>query len=156
MPHRQFQIYIPTRNVSPYSDQLHGPAGNPQGHFNINRIPARLLWFQGSLLLNFLTYEILSEIYQKQHQLGLDIWIFSSPSMYYFPSHSILAVWYKTKFGSQNIGYQLWFLFCNILNIFINIFNVGQKMIMWQSIVIEGFPTTVTWALENLEGHQLW
>ena len=27
---------------------------------------------------------------------------------------------------------------------------------MWSSIVIEGFPTNEIWALENLEGYQLW
>ena len=27
-----------------------------------------------------------------------------------------LSVWYKTKCGSQNFGYQLWCLFCNISN----------------------------------------
>ena len=34
------------------------------------------------------------------------------------------TVWYKTKFGSQNFGYQLWCLFCNICNVFKNMFNV--------------------------------
>ena len=65
------------------------------------------------------------------------------------------AVWYKTKFGSQNVGYQLWFLFCNMWNIFTNMFNVGLK-IMWQSIVVEGFPTIAICSFENLEGYQLW
>ena len=27
---------------------------------------------------------------------------------------------------------------------------------MWQSIVIEGFSIAEIWALENLEGYQLW
>ena len=27
-------------------------------------------------------------------------------------------------------------------------------MIMWLSIVVEGFPTTEIWALENLEGYR--
>ena len=34
------------------------------------------------------------------------------------------SVWYKTKFGSQNFGYQLWCHFCNICNVFKNMFNV--------------------------------
>ena len=33
-------------------------------------------------------------------------------------------------------------------------FDVALIM-MWQSIVVVGFPTTETWALENLEGYQL-
>ena len=41
-----------------------------------------------------------------------------------------LSVWYKTKFGSQNFGYQLWCLFGNICNVFKNMFNV-PLMIMW-------------------------
>ena len=41
-----------------------------------------------------------------------------------------LAVWYKTKFGSQNFGYQLWCLFCNTCNVLKNMFNVGL-IIMW-------------------------
>ena len=40
------------------------------------------------------------------------------------------TVWYKTKFGSQNFGYQLWYLFCNINDVFKNMFNVGLIM-MW-------------------------
>ena len=32
-------------------------------------------------------------------------------------THLNLPVWYKTKFGSQNFGYQLWCLFCNISNL---------------------------------------
>ena len=40
------------------------------------------------------------------------------------------AVWYKTKFGSQNFGYQLWCLFCNISNVLKNMFNVGL-ILMW-------------------------
>ena len=34
------------------------------------------------------------------------------------------SVWYKTKFGSQNFSYQLWCLFCNMCNVFKNMFNV--------------------------------
>ena len=34
-------------------------------------------------------------------------------------------------------------------------FNVGLIMI-WQSIVVEGFTIAEIWALENLEGYQLW
>ena len=40
------------------------------------------------------------------------------------------SVRYKTKFGSQNFGYQLWCLFCNISNVLKNMFNVGL-IIMW-------------------------
>ena len=40
------------------------------------------------------------------------------------------SVWYKTKFGCRNFGYQLWCLFCNISNVFKNMFNVGL-IIMW-------------------------
>ena len=40
------------------------------------------------------------------------------------------SVWYKTKFGSQNFGYQLWCLFCNECNVFIDLFNV-PLIIMW-------------------------
>ena len=36
-----------------------------------------------------------------------------------------LSVWYKTKFGSQNFGYQLWCLICNICEVFKNMFNMG-------------------------------
>ena len=39
-------------------------------------------------------------------------------------------------------------LFCNICTVFKNMFNVGL-IIMWSSIVVEGFPTTEIWALEN-------
>ena len=46
-------------------------------------------------------------------------------------------------------------VFCNICNVFKNMFNVGL-IIMWQSIVVEGFPTTEIWTLKNLEGYQLW
>ena len=67
----------------------------------------------------------------------------------------LYTVWYKTKFGSQNFGYQLWCLFCNICNVFKNMFNV-ELIIMWLSIVVVGFSTTEIWALENLEGYQLW
>ena len=42
-------------------------------------------------------------------------------------SNYIWAVWYKTEFGSQNFGYQL---FCNMSNVFENMFNVGL-IIMW-------------------------
>ena len=56
-------------------------------------------------------------------------------------------IWYP-KFG-----YQLWCLLYDICNIFKNIFNVALIM-MWQSIVVVGFPTTELWALENLEGYQ--
>ena len=42
----------------------------------------------------------------------------------------LLSVWYKTKFGSQNFGYQLWCLFCNRCNVFKNMINVGL-IIMW-------------------------
>ena len=45
-------------------------------------------------------------------------------------SRQFLAVWYKTKFGSQNCAYQLWCLFCNICNVFKNMFNV-PLIIMW-------------------------
>ena len=45
--------------------------------------------------------------------------------------------------------------FCNIGNVFKNMFNVGL-IIMWSIIVVEGFPTAEIWALENLEGYQLW
>ena len=41
----------------------------------------------------------------------------------------IWAVWYKTKFGSQNFGCQPCCLFCNISNVFKNMFCVG--LIMW-------------------------
>ena len=34
-------------------------------------------------------------------------------------------------------------------------FNMGQIM-MQQNIKVQGFPTTQIWALENLEGYQLW
>ena len=30
-----------------------------------------------------------------------------------FPIRLFSPVWYKTKVGSQNFGYQLWYLFCN-------------------------------------------
>ena len=70
-------------------------------------------------------------------------------------SYRPLAVWYKTKFGSQNFGYQLLCLFLNICNVFKNMFNLGL-MKMWWSIVVEEFPTTEIWALENLEGYLLW
>ena len=46
-------------------------------------------------------------------------------------------------------------LFLNTCNIFKNMFNVGL-IIMWQSIVVGGFPITEIWALKNLEGYQLW
>ena len=39
-------------------------------------------------------------------------------------------VWYKTKIGSQNFGYQLWCLFCNICNVFKNMFNMSL-IIIW-------------------------
>ena len=42
----------------------------------------------------------------------------------------LLAVWYKTKFGSQNFGYQIWWLFCNTCNVFKNMFNMSL-IIMW-------------------------
>ena len=64
-------------------------------------------------------------------------------------------VGHKTKFGSQNFGYQLWCLYCNIFNVFKTMFNVGL-IIMWSSIIVEGFPTTEIWALENLMCYQLW
>ena len=36
-------------------------------------------------------------------------------------------------------------------------FNVALVLVMMlQSIVVVGFPTTEMWALENLEGYQLW
>ena len=38
---------------------------------------------------------------------------------------SYSTVWYKTKFGSQNFGYQLGCLFCNISNVLKNMFSVG-------------------------------
>ena len=66
-----------------------------------------------------------------------------------------LTVLYKTKFGSQNFGYQRWCLFYNICNVFKYIFNV-PLIIIWLSIVVEGFFTTEIWALEILEGYQLW
>ena len=40
------------------------------------------------------------------------------------------TVWYKTKVGSQNFGYQLWCLFCNICNVFKSMFNV-PLIITW-------------------------
>ena len=40
------------------------------------------------------------------------------------------AVWYKTKFGSQNFGYQIWWLFCNTCNVLKNMFNMSL-IIMW-------------------------
>ena len=46
------------------------------------------------------------------------------------PAGAATTVWYKTKFGSQNFGYQLWCLFCNISNVSKNMFNVGL-IIMW-------------------------
>ena len=41
-----------------------------------------------------------------------------------------LAVWYKTKFGSQNFGYQIWCLLCYIYNVFKNMFHMSL-MIIW-------------------------
>ena len=40
------------------------------------------------------------------------------------------TVWYKTKFGSQNFGYQCWCLFLNICNVFKNMFNVGLMIML--------------------------
>ena len=65
------------------------------------------------------------------------------------------AVWYKTKFGSQILATNFWCLLCNICNVFKNVFNVGL-MIILQSIVVGGFPTTEIRALDNLEVYQLW
>ena len=45
----------------------------------------------------------------------------------------------KTKFGSQNFGYQLWCLFCNISNVLKNMFNVGL-IIMWWKYCDRGIP----------------
>ena len=41
-----------------------------------------------------------------------------------------VAIWYKTKFGSQNFGYQIRCLFCNACNVFKNMFNISL-IIMW-------------------------
>ena len=46
-----------------------------------------------------------------------------------WPSNAC-TVWYKTKFGSQNFGYQIWWLFCNTCNVFKNMFNMSL-IIMW-------------------------
>ena len=43
----------------------------------------------------------------------------------------LYTVWYKTKLGSQNFGYQLWCIFCNICNVFKNMFNVE---LIWHGI----------------------
>ena len=48
----------------------------------------------------------------------------------------------------------LFFFLYDICNVFKNMFDVALIM-MWQSIVVMGFPTTETWAFENLEGYQL-
>ena len=49
------------------------------------------------------------------------------------------TVWYKTKFGCQNFGYQIWCLFCYIYNVFKNMFNMSL-MIMWWNIMVQWFP----------------
>ena len=49
-----------------------------------------------------------------------------------------------------NFGHQLWWLFVIYVMFSKNMFNVGL-IIMWQIIVVEGFPINVIWALENLE-----
>ena len=36
---------------------------------------------------------------------GPTVWIFKGPMHI---SEGPLSVWYKTKFGSQNFGYQIW------------------------------------------------
>ena len=45
--------------------------------------------------------------------------------------HLYLLVWYKTKFGSQNFGYQLWCLFGDICNVFKNMLNLGLIIIFY-------------------------
>ena len=55
---------------------------------------------------------------------------FSWMKMFEFLLKFHWTVWYKTKFGSQNFGYQLWCLFCNICIFFKNMFNV-PLIIMW-------------------------
>ena len=47
------------------------------------------------------------------------------------------------------------FFMIYVMLIFKNMFDVAPIM-MWQSIVVVGYPATETWALENLEGYQLW
>ena len=64
------------------------------------------------------------------------------------------TVWYKTRFGSQIFGYQIWCLFCYIYNVFENMFNMSL-MIMWWNIMVQRFPMTEMWALKDLEGYQL-
>ena len=66
------------------------------------------------------------------------------------------TIWHKTRFGSQILATNFGvFFIIYICNVFKNMFDVALIM-MWQSIVVVGFPTTETWALENLEGYQLW
>ena len=39
------------------------------------------------------------------------------------------TVWYKNIDGSQNFGYQIWCLFCNICNVLKNMFNLWTTFI---------------------------
>ena len=71
------------------------------------------------------------------------------------PSTRPWSVWYKTKFGSQNLATNFGIFFYDICNVFTNMFNVALIM-MGQSIVVVGIPSSEIWALENLEGYQLW
>ena len=71
------------------------------------------------------------------------------------------AVWYKTKFGSQNFGYQIWCLFCYIYNVLKNMFNMSQMMMwfMWSTVTTKNwqglFPydanNLITWHISRLK-----
>ena len=77
--------------------------------------------------------------------------------MFHYKTSDGLSVWYKTKFGSQILATDLgaFFVIQCICNIIRNMFSVGL-IIMWSTIVVEGFLTSEIWALENLEGYQMW
>ena len=55
----------------------------------------------------------------------------------------------------QNIGYQIWWLFCNTCNVFKNMFNMSL-IIMWQNIIVQWFSMTKIRVLKNFQGYQLW
>ena len=61
------------------------------------------------------------------------------------------TICYKTKFGSQNFGYQIWSIFCNTQNVFKNMFNMSL-MVMWWNIMVQWFPHDWDAGFEKFEG----
>ena len=104
-------------------------------------------WFESNLskitrpvaAIKSLRFALFTKPYQTLLMILQDVW----------------SVWYKTKIGSQSLATNFGVFFMIYVMFPKKMFNVTLIM-MWQIIVVVGFPTTEIWPLENLEGYQLW